>query len=721
MNQNKPCDIFTLRTYLAREQYGDTPLLYGRTYVSEVKRENQGGFAVAVMKKGAPNWSRIIKDKPDEKDRYEIISYNERYVYYDETCMLFPRMHSAKDQSHVEAYKQWGQVKGTPVQVPYGGQTKTVMKPTFSENLRFFFDYQLNFMYWRYFIWNFSGRQNDLQGYGNVMHGNWITGIKFIDEIRVGPQDNMPFDIAKNKGHNVFFMLPLLLGLIGIFYQVLKKEIIGIQSFWITFFLFFMTGIAIVLYLNQEPFQPRERDYAYAGSFYAFCIWIGIGVAGVAKLLEKAKLPAIAANAIASVVCLLVPIQMASQTWDDHDRSGRYVARDFGHNYLESCEPNAVIFTHGDNDTFPLWYAQEVEGIRTDVRVCNTSYLQTDWYINQMKKQAYNSDPLPISWTHKDYAQGKRDAMFVVPQQGLEQPQPLGLILDFLKSDNPRSQLPNKGGNYLPATSLFLKVDSANVVKNRTVNPEFEPYIVNEMTFDFSEKNYLSKVEAITLDLINKNKWERPIYFAITTPPSVYGYFSDHLQKTGMAYQIVPLHTKEINKTVNTAKMYDNVMHKFKWGGLEKPGLYLDETTMRMCKSQRAVIFADLANALVNENKLDSAIQVLDRCIEVFPEENVPHDVTSHQIVYLYFALGETEKAKKIAVSMIDYYIANIDWMFRLTPSQRGTITPLLNDNMSWLREILSVSYQYDNDFAQSYLERFSQYYEQHKTIFRKD
>ena len=719
MNQNKPCDIFTLRTYLAREQYGETPLLYGRTYVSEVKRQNQGNYAIAVMKKGAPVWSRIIKDNPGEKDRYEIISYNERPVYFEETCMLFPRMHSAKDQTHIDAYKQWGQVKGMPVRISVGGQLKTVMKPTFSENLRFFFDYQLNFMYWRYFMWNFSGRQNDLQGYGNIMHGNWITGIKAIDEVRVGPQDNMPFDIAKNKGHNVYYMLPLLLGLIGIFYQVLKKEIVGIQSFWITFFLFFMTGIAIVMYLNQEPFQPRERDYAYAGSFYAFCIWIGIGVAGIARLLEKAKLPAILANAIAVGVCLLIPIQMASQTWDDHDRSGRYLARDFGSNYLESCEPNAVIFTHGDNDTFPLWYAQEVEGIRTDVRVCNTSYLQTDWYINQMKKQAYNSDPLPISWTHKDFAQGKRDIMYVVPR--FEKPQNLGAVLNWLKSDDPKLQLEHNSGNYLPATNLFMKVDSSAVVKNRTVNPEYEPYILNEMTFDFSDKNYITKVDAITLDMINTNKWERPIYFAITTPPTVYGTYANYVQRTGMAYQVVPLPSKDLDITVNTTKMYDNVMHKFKWGGLEKPGLYLDENSMRMCKSQRAIIFADLAAALIQENKLDSALRVLDRCIEVISEENVRHDETSHHLVHLYFALGQTDKAQKIVVSMIDNYLTNIDWILRLRPAQRETVVPLLNNNLSWLQQLLSLCYQYDKDFAQPYIERFRQYSDQYKTIFSKE
>ena len=383
MNQNAPSDIFTLRTYLAREQYGKTPLLYGQTYVSEVKRTNDGGSCVAVTKEGAPVWTRIDKKSPDEKDRYYISRHDVDYEYVDELSMLFPRMFSS-DSRHVQAYKEWANIKGEPVKFNRCGETATAMKPTFGENIKFFIVYQLNFMYWRYFMWNFSGRQNDIQGHGEVSHGNWITGIKFIDEVLVGPQDDMPGDIINNKGHNVYYMLPLLLGILGLLFQVYAGKK-GIQGFWVTFFLFFMTGIAIVLYLNQTPYQPRERDYAYAGSFYAFCIWVGFGVAALVKLLERyAKLPSVAAATVASVAALFVPIQMAGQNWDDHDRSNRYVCRDFGANYLESCEPNAVIFTNGDNDTFPLWYAQEVEGIRTDVRVCNTSYLQTDWYIDQM-------------------------------------------------------------------------------------------------------------------------------------------------------------------------------------------------------------------------------------------------------------------------------------------------------------------------------------------------
>jgi len=712
MNQNNPRDIFTLRTYLAREQYGSVPLFYGNTYVAEVKRENNGRIYAPVMKEGVPTRSRIIKESPDEKDRYMITSLNERYVYMSETSMLFPRMHSG-DQNHINAYKEWGQISGTPVKINVAGENKTVMKPTFGENLRFFFNYQLNFMYWRYFMWNFSGRQNDMQGDGNIMHGNWITGIKFLDEVRVGPQDNMPYNIAKNKGHNKYYMLPFILGIIGIMFQVLRRGERGVQSFWITFSLFFMTGIAIVLYLNQTPYQPRERDYAYAGSFYAYCIWIGIGVAGIAKGLRHTKLPPALANTIATALCLLVPLQMVSQTWDDHDRSGRYVARDFGRNYLESCEPNAIIFTYGDNDTFPLWYAQEVEGIRTDVRVCNTSYLQTDWYINQMKRQAYNSEPLPISWTHKDYIQGKRDMVYVSPQ--VSEPISVGAALNFIKSDDVRHklQLGSTMYDYLPSTMLTLKIDSAKVVENRTLNPEYEPYIIDEININFEGKNIITKVDAISLDMLNTNNWERPIYYAATVPGNIYDYVGGHMQKTGLALQVVPLNTRNTTMEINTEKMYDNVMNKFKWGGIDKPGIYLEENTMRMCKAQRSVLFADLANALLNEGKRDSALKVLDKCIEVFPEENVPYDSSIYSIASLYYALGETEKARNIATSLIDYSMTNIDWMLRLKPAHRNSVAHFLDNDLNILRSFLTMCYQYDSDFAQSHMEQYNSYLNQ--------
>lgn len=708
MNQNTPSDIFTLRTYLAREQYGKTPLLYGQTYVSEVKRENQGGSCVAVTKEGEPTWSRIIKKDKNEKDKYYVSRRETEYDYVDELNMLFPRMYST-DPHHVAAYKEWAQVKGEPVKFNRCGEMVSVIKPTFLENLRYFFAYQLNFMYWRYFMWNFSGRQNDIQGYGEILNGNWITGIPFIDEALVGPQKDMPLDIVNNKGHNVYYMLPLLLGILGLLYQAYAGKK-GIQGFWITFFLFFMTGIAIVLYLNQTPYQPRERDYAYAGSFYAFCIWIGFGVAAVAKGLERyAKLPAVAAGSVATLVCLLVPIQMGAQNWDDHDRSGRYVCRDFGANYLESCEPNAVIFTNGDNDTFPLWYAQEVEGIRTDVRVCNTSYLQTDWYIDQMKKQAYASDPLPISWNRADYVQGTRDAAYIFPMT--EQAVDLNTALNFVRSNDPKyKKIPgiNQELDYIPSQSLVFRVDSASATE--VLDTVDRPNMAKEMPINLNGKDYLGKQELIILDMLQTNDWKRPIYYAITVSPDQFVRLDPYFQQTGLAYQIVPMKTSGTTRAINTEKMYDNIMNKFKWGGVNTPGVYLDENVMRMCKSYRMALFAKLAAALMAEGKNDKALAVLDKSLEVLPPENVPFDYSAFALGELYYQLGQTEKAEMIYTAIADNALRNVNWFFRLRPGQLSSVTGDLEQNLAVLQEVLRVGKQYNPEFGKKYQEEFDNY-----------
>ena len=710
MNQNAPSDIFTLRTYLAREQYGDTPLLYGRTYVSEVKRTSEGNMCAAVTHEGSPVWTRVEKKDPSEKDRYYISRHNLEYEYVDELNMFFPRMHSAEPR-HIEAYKEWANIKGQPVKFTQCGETKSVLKPTFAENIRFFVSYQLNFMYWRYFLWNFSGRQNDIQGQGEVNHGNWITGIKFIDEMLVGPQDNMPSDIADNKGHNVYYMLPLLLGILGLVYQVYAGKK-GIQGFWVTFMLFFMTGIAIVLYLNQSPLQVRERDYAYAGSFYAFCIWIGFGVAALVKLLQKyAKLPAMTSAVAASVLALFVPIQMAGQNWDDHDRSGRYIARDFAQNYLNSCEPNAILFTNGDNDTFPLWYAQEVEGIRTDVRVCNTSYLQTDWYIDQMKKQAYESDPLPISWNHADYVQGTRDFAYVFPVT--EQAVDLNTALEFVRSNDPKyKKIPglNEPMDYVPSQTLTYKVDSAAVVQHGVVDTADARYILPEMTINLKGKNALGKQELIILDMLQTNNWQRPMYYAITVSPDQFVNLSPYFQKTGMAYQIVPMKVEKTVKAINVEKMYDNVMNKFKWGGVNEPGVYLDENVLRMCKSYRFSVFAPLAATLMQEGDNERALKVLDKCMEVLPPENVPMDYTVLSIGEFYYLLGQKEKGHAVYAAVADNMMRNLDWYFRLKPDQFASVAPDLNTDLYTMQEIMRVAKEHDKELQEKYQEEYDNF-----------
>ncbi len=426
MDQNSPEDIFTLGNYLSRDQYGDRPLFFGQAYTSQVALEERGGMCIPSMKKGAPIYSRKEKSSQDEKDSYFVVNTKDRYIYAQN--MLFPRMHSS---DHAKAYEDWmGGISGTEVPYDRCGEPMMVKIPTQWENLRFFLSYQCNFMYWRYFMWNFAGRQNDVQGHGELEKGNWITGFDFIDNMRLGDQSKLPDDLKNNKGHNVFYCLPLLLGLLGLFWQAFRGQR-GIRQFWVVFFLFFMTGLAIVVYLNQTPLQPRERDYAYAGSFYAFAIWCGMGVAAIIDELKKRlKTEHVALSAAVGIVCLLVPIQMASQTWDDHDRSGRYTCRDFGQNYLMTLQDkgNPIIFTNGDNDTFPLWYNMDVEGVRTDTRVCNLSYLQTDWYIDQMCRPAYESPSLPITWPRLDYCSGTNEYVEVRPS--LKQQ-----VMDFYKED----------------------------------------------------------------------------------------------------------------------------------------------------------------------------------------------------------------------------------------------------------------------------------------------
>lgn len=707
MNQNDPADIFTLRTYLAREQYGKTPLIYGQTFVSDVERE--GRDCSPVMSEEAPVWKRVIKKDANEKDKYFVVRYDKDYKYIDALNMLFPRMYSSLP-NHVSAYKEWSDFKGTPVTFTQCGETKTVMKPTFAENLRYFFSYQVNFMYWRYFMWNFSGRQNDIQGYGSVANGNWITGIKFIDSMLVGPQENLPDFIADNKGHNVYYMLPLLLGLIGLLFQVYYNQK-GVQTFWITFFLFFMTGLAIVLYLNQTPYQPRERDYAYAGSFYAFCIWIGFGVVAIAKGLEKyLKLSGTVSAAVSSIFCLFVPFQMAGQNWDDHDRSNRYIARDMGFNYLTSCDENAIIFTNGDNDTFPLWYAQEVEGYRTDVRVCNTSYLQTDWYIKQMQKQAYNSAPLPISMSYDKYVEGTRDFSYVVNL--VDKPLELKDALAFVLSDDDRTKkIPGTSQrlDFIPTDNLVYPVDKAAALKNGVVTVADSASILDTMHISLAGQNVIGKQVLTIYDMLENNNWERPMYYAISVARDQYAGLSDYFQKEGLTYRIVPMNTANGDHALNTDKMYDNLMNKFVWGGVDNPKVYLDENSLRMCQSMRT-LFAELTGQLIEEGKNEQALKALDYCVKVLPFENVPLEYNAIPLAINYFKLGENAKAEEILKRMGDSRIKSLNWFFRLKTNQFISAYQDVQQDLFLVQEVIRTAQEYNSKLGEEYMEDFSNY-----------
>ncbi len=630
MDQNSPDNVFSLKYYLNREQYGDRPLFYGQTYNAPVELKVEGNMCIPVEKIGHAQYAPAPSVE-GEKDKYVVTGYKTNYVFMDQFCMLFPRMYSSQ-ASHVQAYKEWAQVKGKRVRYDYCGQQKTDYCPTFAENLRFFFRYQVNFMYWRYFMWNFSGRQNDLQSYGDITKGNWITGFDAIDNAMLGDQDLLPTELKENKGHNVYYMLPLLLGVIGIVWQLTKRNgeetTEGKKNFILTFLLFFLTGLAIVMYLNQTPYQPRERDYAYAGSFYAFCIWIGLGVLALIDWCNSALKTNAGKTAIAlliTLVTLLVPIQMASQNWDDHDRSNRYACRDFGANYLKSCEEQAILFSNGDNDTFPLWYNQEVEEVGTDKRVCNLSYLQTDWYISQMKRPYYESQALPITWEYKDYMPGKNEIARVDNRLG--QPVSVEKAFNFLRSDDPRTKS-REGDNYLPSDQLYI------------TTPAGEQMMLKK-------KRMYTRSEMMIMEMIEQNDFNRPMYFCATVGNDYYLGLEPWLELTGLTYQITPTRSADGQPRVNTEKMYENMLHKFQYGNMNIPGIYIDENLMRMCRTHR-MMFAQLAEQLLRENQREKALEVLDFAEQQLPGYNIPYDYTSATMAGLYFILKEDEKALAI-------------------------------------------------------------------------
>lgn len=659
MDQNSPEDIFTLGSYLSRDQYGDRPLAYGQAYTSQVAFDVQGNMCIPKRTKGAPVYQRKEKASKEEKDSYFVVTTKDKMVYAQN--MVFPRMYSS---DHAQAYESWlGGVTGSEVPYDRCGESVMVKMPSQWDNIRFFLSYQCNFMYWRYFMWNFCGRQNDIQGNGEAEHGNWITGISFIDNLMYGDQSKLPDDLKNNKGHNVFYGLPLLLGLIGLFWQAWRGRR-GIRQFWVVFFLFFMTGLAIVIYLNQTPMQPRERDYAYAGSFYAFAIWCGIGVAALYDMIAR-KMKGVNPTAIAAVVallCVLVPIQMASQTWDDHDRSGRYTCRDFGQNYLMTLQDkgNPIIFTNGDNDTFPLWYNQETEGVRTDARVCNLSYVNTDWYIDQMKRPAYNSPSLPITWPRLDFCSGTNEYVRVQPELKEQ-------VLEFYK-ENPEEakqqfgddpfevrnvmkywvRSKNADMHVIPTDTLYLDIDKEAVKRSGMMMAS--DTIPDRMVISLKGKSALYKGELMMLEIVSQANWTRPVYVATTVGSDNYLNLGDNFVREGLANRITPFTTNAPGaKNFDTEKTYNNVMNRYKWGGLEQKGLYIDETVMRMCYTHRHLM-ADLALQLIAEGKTDKALNVLRKSEKVLPSYNVPNTYLSGSadLAKAYALLGKKNDAQRI-------------------------------------------------------------------------
>ncbi|MBU8892610.1 MAG: DUF2723 domain-containing protein [Bacteroidales bacterium] len=676
MDENNPETVFNLLHYLNREQYGNRPLFKGQYYNAPVT-DSKDPFTYR-QKDG-----KYLKS----------FSLNSIYEFDERFTTIFPRMYSQSNPDHATEYKKWADIKGKKVTVTgYSAEPEIRIVPTFGENLKFFFRYQFGHMYWRYFMWNFSGRQNDTQSHGELLNGNWITGLNFIDKNLIGPQENLPDHMKNAKSRNVYYMLPLLLGMVGFFFHLRRH----FNDFIVVLLLFVLTGLAIVVYLNQYPLQPRERDYAYAGSFYAFSIWIGLGVLGIYNFLHK-KINAIISASLATMLCLVaVPANMASENWDDHDRSDRYIARDFAYNYLNSCAPNAILFTHGDNDTFPLWYAQEVEGIRTDVRVVNLSLLNTDWYIDQMVRKAYDSDPVPFGITHEQYLNGVRDVVYI--NERINEYVEIDQAIDFVVSEDVRTKLQvgqNEWIDYLPTNKFIVPVDAEKVIANGTVKPEDADKIVPEIKFVLNKRRIM-KNELMILDLLANNNWERPVYFVSTAGDGNVG-IDDYLQLEGFAYRLVPIKTpsKGYLETgrVDAEIMYQKLMEDFRWGNMEKPETWMDHTTIRTVSVIKIRNnFNRLAKELIKVGKPDSAVAVLDRCVELMPKENIPYDLFTLDILENYYILGANEKANIILEDFAEITMQELNYYFSLPAKYTGSLDYELRLAVHYLQRL--------NDFS---------------------
>ncbi len=736
MDQNSPEDVFSLRRYLARDQYGHYPLLYGQAYTSQVKLEQKDNYCIPAQKKGKAEYRRKPKTKGNERDEYFVAANDMSYVY--EQNMLFPRMWDSK---HANDYESWmGGISGRNVPYNRCGEPTSVKMPTQWENLRFFLSYQCNFMYWRYFMWNFAGRQNDIQGNGEPEHGNWISGIALLDNWRLGNQDLLPDELQQNKGHNVFYCLPLLLGIIGILWQSLRKGERGIRQFWVVFFLFFMTGLAIVIYINQTPVQPRERDYSYAGSFYAFAIWCGMGVAAIHDMMSSmfAKMTspmntkgAIMTVSIISLLTLLVPIQMGTQTWDDHDRSSRYICHDAGYNYLNSAQPsnNPIILSNGDNDTFPLWYCQEVEGIRTDMRVCNIMYATTDWYIDQLCRPAYEAPGVPINWHRSEYITGVNDYVEIVPeakqqlldyyqshpQQAHEQfgtePFELGNIIKYwVRSADANMHI-------IPTDTIYINIDREAVLKSGMMVTDTIP---NRMEISLKGRRFLMKSDLMLLEMLKECNWERPIYICNSVGDESYLNLSDYLTTEGIADRITPFKNQTTkNKHIDTERTYENLMHRFRFTGIDKPNIYLDEPNMSMCYRYRR-LFAQLALALIAEQKTSRAKEVLQKAAKVIPYYNVPADYlygSDNDIALAYSLLGMKKEAANIISMLWRKSMQYLRWYLSQDPQRLATSKQECSKHFFFMQQIVQTANMINDSWAEKLINEMEKYYQQYQRI----
>jgi len=684
IDENNPEDAISLLSYLNREQYGDWPILYGQYFNAPISERKDGN---PVYRRNTEKGKYIIID-----DRKGIIP-----VYNSEFSTLFPRMWNSTEKRYINDYKKWSKMKGVPTSVTDEfGETKVIDKPTFQENLRYFFRYQVVHMYFRYFMWNFSGRQDDIQGTSDKKNGNWITGIPFLDNSRVGPINDAPKSL-QNKATNAFYLLPFMLGILGIIFQLRRDR----KNFMVVFLLFFMTGLAIVVYLNQHSPQPRERDYAYAASFYAFAIWIGLGVYALFDWLRRFADQKIIAIVVSGIMLILVPGIMAKEGWDDHDRSNRYTALAAAKNYLNSCAHNAILFTNGDNDTFPLWYAQEVEGVRTDVRVVNLSLLNTEWYIDQMKRKAYDSEPVPFSLPWEQYKDGTRNFTYFIENENIKGYVELKQLFDLLLNDPSRLTMQSRIGplEFFPTKKFKITIDSADVIRKGVVAPENADKIVKEITWTINSSG-LTKNNLMVLDLLATNNWERPVYFATTTGSSAYIGLQEYFQLEGLAYRLVPIRSiskDRQNGRVQTDVMFDNMVNKFEFGNMNDPNVYMDETNMRMTLNLRHNYYK-LAEVLIEEGSYDSARIVMDRCLEAMPDESIPYNYFITPLAEGYYNIGDFDKGNELNIRLIEIFEEQLAYYFDFPPKLQKKYDYEKQQNLALIQRIAQVAGQFKQE-----------------------
>jgi hypothetical protein len=694
MDENNPENAFSLLSYLNREQYGSAPFLTGQSFNTPLDAQEpyKEGKAVYFQNKETGKYEQTNKGEKNEPN------------YDSKASGFLPRMWSSQGH-HVDGYKQWSDFKGRNVRASNG---ETVKIPTFGENLAFLFNYQWGHLYWRYFMWNFVGRQNDIQSQGEIINGNWISGIDAIDSARLGDQSKVPSSTKNNPGRNTYFFLPLILGIIGLVYQFSKDP----KDWLVLGLLFFFTGMAINFYTNPPPFQPRERDYAYVGSFYVFAIWISIGIYALYEILSKKVPQKVSAIAVTLVGLLAAPVLMGSQNWDDHNRSGRYTARDFAKNYLNSCAPNAILFTNGDNDTFPLWYVQEVEGYRTDVRVVNLSLLNTDWYIEQMRRKAWDADGIPQRIPDFKIRQGTNDYVPVY-DRGIQGHIDIDEAIDFVIDDSPKTKVGVNTGkqvDYLPTKNFSISVDKEAVLANGTVTADYADRILDKVEWTV-DKNYIMKNDLIILDILAANDWKRPIYFAITTGNASYIGLTPFFQLEGLAYRLVPYKANNYDGQtgeVHTEIMQENLMEKFVWGGMENGDIYLDENNRRMCMNFRNN-FSRLADDYIRKGENEKAVAALDYCLKVMPENLVAYNFFMIPVAESYYKLKEYEKGNNVVRSLVNTYHEDLKFYLTLRGEERKSIQSEMDRARYILQQLIMLTndkYK-DSGLATEMQERF--------------